>query len=54
MAATPKYNEGAYLAHKERKEFGCSDQNCVDQHAFYVGYNVTNVLYCAIKAAKGV
>jgi len=54
MVATPKCKEGAYWAHRERKKFGGSDQKCFDYLVFYVGYNVSNVFYGAIKAAKGV
>ena len=49
--ATPKYKDDAYWIHKERKEFGGSDQKWFDHHAFYAGYNATNVIYSARKAA---
>ena len=52
VAATPKYKEGIYWIHRERKEFGGSE--CFDDHAFYVGYNVANDFYSAIKIAYGV
>ena len=40
-----------YWTHRERKEYGGSDQKCFDHHAFCV---VANDFYSAIKAAKGV
>ena len=43
VAATPNCKEGAYWTHRERKEFGGSDQKRFDKHAFYFGYYVTNV-----------
>ena len=43
VTVTPK--EGAYWTHMESKELGGSDQKCFDHHAFYFGYNVTNVFY---------
>jgi len=30
------------------------DQKVCDRHAFYIGYNVTNVFYSSTKSAKGV
>ena len=44
VAATPKFNEGAYWMDRERKEFGDSEQKFSDHHAFYVGYNITCLL----------
>lgn len=40
----------AHWTHKECKEFGGSNQKFFDHHAFYVGYNVMNVFFSAIKA----
>ena len=54
MAATPKSEEGAYWTHGARKEFESFYQTCFDQHAFYVGYSVTNVFYCTIMVVEGV
>ena len=54
VAATPKCKMDAYWMHSERKKLGGFDQKHFDHHAFYVGYNVTNVFYSAIKATKGV
>ena len=51
VAATPKYEVGAFWAHKE---FGGSEQKYFDHHTFYVGYNITNVFYSVIKPPKGV
>ena len=48
VAATPKYKQGAYWSNES------SDQKYFDHHVFYVGYNVTDVPYSAIKAAEGV
>ena len=53
MAATPKYKQGAYWAHRERKKLGGSDQKCLDHNASYVGYNGTNVFLGAVTDAKG-
>ena len=52
MTGTREFKEGAYWAHRERKEFKGSDQKCFDHHAFYFGYNVTNVISIAIKMAE--
>ena len=49
MAATHEYKEGAYWTHRERKEFGGSDQKFLYRHAFYVDYNATNVFYNDIR-----
>ena len=49
VAATPKYKEGIYWIHRERKELGGSE--CFNDHTFYVGYNVANDFYSAIKIA---
>ena len=53
VAATPKCKEGAYWKHKEREKFIGFDHEIFYHHAFYVGYNVTNIIYNIIKAGKG-
>ena len=53
MAATPKYKESAYWKHKEGKKLGGYDHEFFHHHAFYVGYNVTNIIYNTIKAGEG-
>ena len=49
VTATPKSKDGAYWTHSERKKF-----EGFDHHAFYVGYDLTNVVYSAMKTAKGI
>ena len=51
MAATPKYKEGAYWAHRE-KEFGGSHQKFFDHHTFHAGYNATYIFYSAVTFMK--
>ena len=51
MAATPKYKDGVYWTHRERRKSEGSNKKCSDHHAFYAGYNLTNVFSSTIKAA---
>ena len=55
MTATPECKHGAYCTHRDKKEFGGSDQNCFDHHAFYFRYdhNATTVFYSGITPVKG-
>ena len=45
---------GCLVDTQRKKEFGSSDLKCHGHHAFYVGYNATNVFYSVRKAGKGV
>ena len=39
MAVTPSHKNGVSWAHKDKKEFGESDQKCFDHYTFIVDYD---------------
>ena len=49
VAATPNCEDDVYWTHMEGKKSGGSDQKFFDHHTCYVGYNVVNAFYSAIK-----
>ena len=52
VAVSLRNEEGCYWTYREWKEFGGSDQKYFNYHAFYVGYNVTNVVYSTTEIGK--
>ena len=52
VAATPRYKEYAYsVFHSEKKMLEISDSQFLNYCALYIGYNLTNASYNALKVA---